>query len=229
MSSGQQRGADVLLVASHAPDLAGMRPYLGERLDGVIRNVRVRAKIVGMGMAVAAAAAARGILAVQPRAVLMIGTCGVYPNLPQYRPHDLLVPSRAQLVDHAVLAVRASFPEPMQTVAETHALMSSALRACHPRGHLAPVASPLAQTTDDTLAAAITPSTGCEAENLELFAVAMACRAADVPFAAALGISNIAGSTGRHDWSQFQRDAVSSAASAVAAWMHNGAQGLPHN
>lgn len=205
-----------------------MRPYLGDQLSGVIRNVRVRAKIVGVGMAVAAAAAARGILAVQPRAVIMLGTCGVYPNLPQYRPHDLLVPTRAQLLDHAVLAVRASFPEPLQTVVETHALMSSALRASHPRGHLAAVASPLAQTTDDTLAAAAGPATGCDAENLELFAIASACRAAEVPFAAALGVSNITGSTGRHDWAQFQRDAVSSAASAIAAWMHNGAQGLPH-
>lgn len=228
MSSGQQRGADVLLVASHAPDLGGMRQHLGDHLSGVIRNVRVRAKIVGVGMAVAAAAVARGILAVQPRAVLMIGTCGVYPSLPQYRPHDVLVPTRAHLLDHAVLAVRASFPEPLQTVMEMHPLMSSALRACHPRAHGAPVASPLSQTTCDTLAAAVGPATGCEAENLELFGIAAACRAAEVPFVAALGVSNIAGSTGRHDWAQFQRDAVSSAASAVAAWMHNGAQGLPH-
>lgn len=228
MSSGQQRGADVLLVASHAPDLGGMRQYLGDQLNGVIRNVRVRAKIVGVGTAVAAASVTRGILAVQPRAVLMIGTCGVYPNLAQYRPHDLLVPTRGHLLDHAVLATRASFPEPMQTTVETDAVMSSALRASHPRAHLAPVASPLSQTTCDALAAAVSPATGCEAENLELFGIAAACRAAEVPFVAALGVSNIVGSTGRHDWSQFQRDAVTSAASAVAAWMHNGAQGLPH-
>jgi nucleoside phosphorylase len=228
MSSGQQRGADILLVASHAPDFAGMRPYLGERLDGLVRNVRVRAKIVGVGVAVAGAAAARGILAVQPRAVLMLGTCGVYPGLSQFRPHDVVIPSRAQLVDHAVLAARAAFPDPMQTQVELHPLMSTALRACHPRAHLAAVASTLAHTTDDVLAGAVHPSTGCEAENLELFAVAAACRAADVPFIAALGVSNLVGSTGRHDWAQFQRDAVSAAANAVATWMHNGAQGLPH-
>ncbi|MDQ3032124.1 MAG: hypothetical protein M3Y87_06890 [Myxococcota bacterium] len=228
MSSGQQRGADLLIVASHAPDLAGMRPHLGERLDGLVGALRVRSKIVGVGGAVAAAAVARGILAVQPRAVVMIGTCGVYPNLAQYRPHDVVVPTRAHLVDHTVLAARASFPDPMQTVAPMHALMSAALQPCHPRGHLGPVASPLAQTIDDALASAVGPATGCEAENLELFGIAAACRAAEMPFVAALGVSNIVGSTGRHDWAQFQRDAVCHAANAVVAWLHGGAQGLPH-
>lgn len=228
MSSGQQRGADLLIVASHAPDLAGMRPHLGDRLTGIVGALRVRSKIVGVGSAIAAAAVARGILAVQPRAVVMIGTCGVYPNLPQYRPHDVVVPTRASLVDHAVLASRASFPDPMQTAVPTHALISAALQRCHPRGHLGPVASPLAQTTDDALATGVPAATGCETENLEAFGIAAACRAAETPFAAVLGVSHIVGSTGRHDWSQFQRDAVNHAASALVAWMHNGAQGLPH-
>lgn len=229
MSSGQQRGADVLVVASHAPDLAGMRPYLGERLDGILRNLRVRAKIVGLGASVAAAAVARGILAVQPRCVVMIGTCGVYPGLSDFRPHDLVVPTHARALDHAAIAGRASFPDPMQTSLETHALMSTALAASHPRGSLASVGSPLALTVDDALAAAVHPATGCKAESLELFGIAAACRAVEMPFVAALGVSHMVGSTGRQDWSQFQRDAVTSAASAVAAWIHAGAQGLPHH
>lgn len=228
MTSGQQRGADILIIASHAPDLAGMRPYLSERLDGVIRNLRIKAKIVGVGAAVAAAATARGILAVQPRAVVLLGTCGVYPNLTQYRPHDVIVPTRAHVLCHAALAGRSAYPEPMATSVECHPLMGAALQQSHPRALRAPVGSPLAHTIDDALAAAVHPSTGWEAENLELFGVATACGASEVPFAAALGVTNIIGSTGRHDWAQFQRDAVSSAANAIATWIHNGAQGLPH-
>jgi nucleoside phosphorylase len=228
MISGQQRGADVLLVSSHAPDLAGMRPWLGERLDGVIRNLRVRAKLVGVGMPIAAAGTARGILAVQPRAVVMVGTCGVYPNLPQYRPSDIVIATRAVLFDHAAIARKAAFPEPMQTSIECHGVMSQALQPCHPRAFLAPIASPLAHTVDDGLAAMVQPALSCDGENLEIFAIASACAAASVPFVAALGVTNIVGSTGRADWSQFQRDAVSAAAGTVAAWMHNGAQGLPH-
>jgi len=228
MTSGQQRGADILIVASHAPDLAGMRPYLSERLDGVIRNLRIKAKIVGVGGAVAAAGAARGILAVQPRAVVMLGTCGVYPGLGQYRPHDVMVPSRAHVLCHAALAGRAAYPEPMTTSLECHPLMGAALQQSHPRAFRAAVASPVALTVDDALAASVHPSTGWEAENLELFGLASACAASEVPFSAALGVTNIIGSTGRHDWAQFQRDAVTAAANAVATWIHNGAQGLPH-
>lgn len=228
MSSGQQRGADILIVASHAPDLAGMRQYLSERLDGTIRNLRVKAKIVGFGLAVAAAGTARGILAVQPRAVVLLGSCGVYPNLPQYRPYDVIVPVKTHLLCHAALSGRSVFPEPMTTSVESHALMGAALQHSHPRAFHAMVASPLTITTDDALASAVGPATGCEAENLELFGVASACKASEVPFIAALGVTNIIGSTGRHDWAQFQRDAVVSAAGAIATWIHNGAQGLPH-
>ncbi len=93
---------------------------------------------------------------------------------------------------------------------------------------VAPVASPLASTTDDAMAATVHPATGCEAENLEAFSVAMACKASDVPFCAVLGVSNIVGSTGAHDWRQFQRAAVSAAAETIINWVQRGAQGLPH-
>jgi nucleoside phosphorylase len=228
MTSGQQRAADVLLVAAHAPDLAGMRLQLGERLAGVIRNVRVCSKIVGVGMPVAAAAVARGILAVRPRVVVLIGTVGIYPGLHHYRPHDVVIPSHVQLLDHAVLAGKAAFLEPMPTVYETHPVISTALRACHSRAFVVPVASPLAQTTDDAVAASLHGATGCEGENTEAFAVAAACSAAEVPFVGVLGVTHVAGSTGRHDWFRFHRDAIANASNTIVAWLHHGAQGLPH-
>ncbi len=222
------RACDLLIVAAHAPDMAGLRPHLSDNLIGEVRGLRVRGKAVGMGMAAAGPATARGILAVQPRAVLLLGSCGVYPNLSQYRPHDVLVSSRVQLVSHAVMAGRSAFPGPMQTSQDCDPLLGAGLVTGAGRVFLAPVACTLATTIDDAVAARINGSTGCEAENLEVFAIGQACRSAEVPFVAVLGVSNIVGSTGAQDWMQFQRAAVTAAAESIVTWIQRGAQGLPH-
>ena len=140
MQPDTHRGADVLIVAAHAPEMAGLRPYLSEKLIGTIRGLQVRAKAVGIGMGVAGPATARGILGTNPRAVLLLGSCGVYPNLPQYRPHDVLVASRIQLVSPAVLAQRAEFPGPMQTQVECDPMLTTGLSAAGGRTFVAPVA-----------------------------------------------------------------------------------------
>lgn len=219
---------ELLIVAASAPDFAGLRAHIGERLDGSIRNVPIRTKVLGLGMTVAGAAAARGILAVEPRAVVLIGTCGVFPGLPQYRPLDLVIPSRVHAVDPLVLQGRAEFATPMQTMVESHAMMVAGLVATAPRAHGAPLASTLGSVTDDALAATLHAGSGCDAENPEAFGVAAACSAARVPFVAVLGVTNLVGSTARQDWGQFQREAVTQAANALANWLHTGAQGLPH-
>jgi nucleoside phosphorylase len=219
---------DLLIVAAHAPEMAGLRPWLSDTLIGQIRGLNIRGKAVGIGMAVAGAATTRGILATSPRAVFLIGSCGVYPNLPQYRPHDVVVARRIQLVSHAVNAGRGEFPGPMQTVTECNPMLAAGLAAAGSRVFPSAVACTLAQTVDDTVAASVHPATGCEAENLEAFAVAQACKASEVPFAAVLGVSNIVGSTGAQDWRQFQRAAVNAAAEVIVTWIQRGAQGLPH-
>lgn len=228
MQPPTQRHADLLVVAAHAPEMAGLRPYLSDQLVGTIRGLTVRGKAVGIGMAAAGPATARGIIALNPRAVLLVGSCGVYPNLPQYRPHDVIVSTRVQLISHAVNAGKSEFPGPMQTQLECNALLAAGLTAAGGRVFSASVGCTMASTVDDAFAAAIHPATGCEAENLEAFSVAQACKAAEVPFAAVLGVSNIVGSTGRHDWMQFQRAAVNAAAEALVTWVQRGAQGLPH-
>jgi len=76
--------------------------------------------------------------------------------------------------------------------------------------------------------ASLHAATGCDGESAEAFGVAAACAAAQVPFAAVLGVTNLVGSTGQKDWSQFQRDAVTHSANTIANWLHAGAQGLPH-
>ncbi|HEY8432587.1 MAG TPA: hypothetical protein VIL20_29655 [Sandaracinaceae bacterium] len=226
--NGATDRTDVLIVAAHAPEMAGLRPWLSDSLIGRIRGLSVRGKAVGIGMAVAGPATARGILAVSPRAVLLVGSCGVYPDQPHYRPHDVIVAQRVQLVSHAANAGKSRFPGPMETSIECNPLLAAGLAACGPRVFCAPVACTLAQTVDDALAASVLPTTGCQAENLEAFAVAQACKAADVPFTAVLGVSNIVGSTGQHDWQKFQRASVNAAAEVIVTWIQRGAQGLPH-
>jgi nucleoside phosphorylase len=219
---------ELFVVASMAPDLAGLRSFLGEKLDGAVRGMTVRTKVIGLGHAAAAAATARGILAVAPRAVLLVGTCGVYPNLAQYRPLDVLVPSRLVLVDPMALQGRAEIPTPMVTRLDCAAMLVAGLNAGRPRPFAPSITSMTARISDDGLATSVASSTGCEADNPEAFAVATACQAGNVPFAAILGVSNLVGSVGLKDWQQFQRDAVTQAGNVLGAWLHAGAQGLPH-
>jgi nucleoside phosphorylase len=224
-----QTPVDILILAAHAPEFVGLRPHLGDALHAVVGGLHVVAKTIGVGMAVAGAGAANRIHQLEPRAVVLLGSCGIYPSQLDYRPLDLIVPSRFHLFDATVASGKAEFPEPMQTVLDPHTMLSAGLAASSgPRVRRAPVATTLAIHVDDTVARAVHPSTGIEGENLELFPIALACLAANVPFGAVLGVTNVVGSQGRHDWRQYQRDAAVVAAEAIIAWIQGGAAGLPH-
>lgn len=217
----------MLVVAAAAPDLVGLRPHLGEKLDGVVRGLVVRTKVVGFGAGVAAATTARGLLAVSPRAVVLVGTCGVYPGLSQYQPHDVVVATKVIALDHAVIQGGAEWPTPMSTELDSSPAMVAGLTTGRHRTHAAPVASPLALTRSDALAASVTAATGAHAECVDALGVACAAVGAAVPFACVLGVANLVGSTGRTDWQRFQRESVTQAAATVIAWLHAGAPGLP--
>jgi futalosine hydrolase len=218
---------DVLVVAAAAPDLVGLRPHLGDKLEGQVRGLVVRTKVVGFGAGVAGATTARGLAAVTPRAVLLVGTCGVYPGQPAYQPHDVLVATKVVALDHAVLQGGSEWPTPMSTTFDAAPAMVTGLVSGRHRVHAAPVASPLALTRSDALAASVLAATGAHAESVDTLGVASAAVGAGIPFACVLGVANIVGSTGRADWHQFQREAVTQAASTVVTWLHGGAPGLP--
>src|SRR5210317_1023737 len=111
----QPSTVDLLILSAYGPELRGMVPHLGEPLEGPIAGVRVMAKVVGVGLPVAGAATARRLAEVRPRAVIHLGTCGVYPGLTQYRPYDVLIGNQIVLLDHAAQAGRSTFPAPMST------------------------------------------------------------------------------------------------------------------
>ncbi len=219
---------DLLIVGAHGPDLRGLRSHLGERLDGAIRGLRITAKTVGIGIPVAGPSTAKRVFQLEPKAVIHLGTCGVFPGFEQYRPHDVIVGTQVTLVDHAVNAYRASFPEPMQTTLATHTMLSQGLAACGPRTHMAGIGSTLALTVDDTLAAEVPQRCPVHAESLEAFGIAHACQLAQTPFACVLGATHVVGSRGRDDWRQFERQSTISAAEVLIAWIMAGAQGMPH-
>jgi nucleoside phosphorylase len=222
-----QTPVDVLVLAAHAPEFVGLRPHIGDSLNGSIAGLFVVAKTIGVGLAVAGAATASRIHQLAPRAVVVLGSCGIYPCGVPYKPLDIVIPNHLHLFDPSVSAGKAAFPAPMQTLIDadpglTTGLLSDPDTLCRP----APVATTMAITTDDAIARAVHGATGIEAENLELFPIALACRAADVPFAAVLGVTNMVGSTGRTDWARYQRDAAVAAAEVIVSWLRRGAPGL---
>ncbi len=219
--------ADVLIVASHAADLLALSTFLGDSLEGIYMGLSIRTKVVGVGLAVSGTSTARGILATRPRAVVHVGACGVYPNISNYKPLDVVIPTRIQLVDHVVLQGHGAFADPMITMVEPDPILSKALGLSGTRVKEAVVASTLSTTLDDDLANAVYGATQCEAENGDAFSIGMACKAANVPFACVLGVTNLVGSTARVDWAQFHRDAIHHAANVVSGWLAKGASGLP--
>lgn len=223
-----ERRVDVLVFGSHGPDLRGIRDAVGDRVDGQIAGLHVTGKTVGVGMPVAGASAAKRVFQLAPRAVVHLGTCGVYPGLPDYQPYDVIVASKLVLVDHGVLTGKARWPEPLQGERSPHAMLISGLAAAGNRVFQAPVACTTAVTTDEALAADIPRLTGCHAENLEAFAVAHACHLAEVPFVSVLAATHVVGPTAKEDWVKYERQATLRAAEALITWLHNGAQGLPH-
>lgn len=218
---------DVLVLAAHAPDLRGLRPLLGDHLAGWVGDIRVAAKAVGLGLATAGPSASKRIYQLEPRAVLFVGTAGVYPSVQGYSPHDVAIANRARLIDLGVLAGLAEFPPPVITEISLDRGIGEAISRCSPHARVASVASALAATRSDELAAKVPARTSAELENLELFAVAHACRLANVQFAAMFGVSHVCGSTAAADWPKFERNAAIAAAETAARWIQSGAPGLP--
>jgi futalosine hydrolase len=213
---------DVLVVAAFAPELEGFEETLGGAATGdPAAPRRVFARPVGIGLVGAACGATRALEAERPRAVVMTGTCGAYAGS-GLSIGDVVVGRCVWLVEPAVVLGQAAFPDPVPVRVEAHAPMAAAFAAAGARA--VEVATTLAVTTDDGLAARL--ATCGAVEHLEAFAVASACEAAGVPFAAVLGVANSVGSSGRAEWRAHHAVAGRAACDVVARWILAGAPGL---
>jgi futalosine hydrolase len=213
---------DLLVVAAFAPELSGFDALLGGAMRAEVRGLVIVARPVGIGLVEAAVGTAVQLEALAPRAAVLVGTCGAYPGA-GLSIGDLVASKSTFLVEPAVVEGRAALPDPMSARLDAHALMISSLAANGARA--ADFATTLAITTDDELAARL--AAHAAVEHLEAFAVATACAAKGVPFAAVLGVANSVGSHGRAEWRAHHATAGLAASSHVARWILAGAAGLP--
>ncbi len=215
---------DLLVVAAFAPELAGFEALVA----GV--TLEVASGPVGIGLVAAASGTAERLVELArlrdrgglPRGVVLVGTCGAYPES-GLSVGDVISGRDVLLCEPSVVEGRAAFPDPMPVRLGAHPSMRDALALGGAR--LADIATTLAVTTDDALAARL--AAHAAVEHLEAFAVATASAAKRVPFCAVLGVANPVGSKGRAEWRAHHDAAGRAAAGHVARWIRDGAVGLP--
>ena len=179
--------------------VAAVADELGD-LDGVA---------LGVGPLRAAAAMARSLARARPRAVLLVGSAGAYPGGP---PVGAVVSGGRLGWCDGASAVGAAYtplpPPPLQADADLSARLGLTAAA---------VLTVPAITTDPAMVAALAHSAGgpWAVEHLEATAVALACAAAGVPFACALGIANRVGPDAHAEW-KANRAAAEAGARAAA-------------
>ncbi len=213
---------DILIVAAFSPELSGLEMLLGPSMTESVGGARVAARPVGVGLVCAAAGASLSVARVSPSAVVLVGTCGAYPGS-GLGIGDVVLARWVALVEPAAVEQEAAFPAPMATRLAADAELTAGLAACG--GTPADVATTLAVTTSDALSSRLAKGSGAAVEHLEAFAVATACAAAGVRFAAVLAVANAVGSVGREQWRAHHMAAGRAAASLVERWLVGGASG----
>lgn len=203
-------------------------PASGRTSTGALSAVRVSGAapvraVVGVGLCEAAAGAARLIERQRPRAVVLVGTAGLYPGADKDRGSALAVGKVAlarsfHLASEAVAREAAYLPEPLPAQVDSTPQLLQELIAATGLS-VADVACPIGITRTTALAQQLRKSTGAALENLEGFAVARAAAAAGVPFVAVLGIANIVGPEAHAQWRTHGATAAAAACSAIRTWL----------
>jgi nucleoside phosphorylase len=214
---------DILIVSAHLPELSGIRSILGDGLEATVGDTVVAASAVGIGMPAAAAGTAFELGRRSPRAVVLIGTSGAYEGR-GFSMGQVVVGRRLYMVSAAAAVGAGAFPEVMPVAHETDVELRRSLAAG--ALHEADIATTLAITTDDAVAARLSQSVDAGVEHLEAFGVATACARQGTPLGVVLGIANVVGSTAREQWRAHHEAAGAAAAAVVAGWIEKGAPGL---
>jgi len=205
-------GCDILFLAAFHPELAPLKAVLGEGMRARLGGRDVAARVVGIGLPMAAAGTAMQLVEMQPKAVLLLGTCGTYVGS-GVALGEVIAARRVRLVDHSVVQGVSQFPDPMSIVTDVHPASLQALVRAGARA--VDVATTLAITVDDAAAALIARATTAHVEHLEAYGVAAACAARGIPFGAALGVANHVGARARDEWRAHHRTAAAAAVDAV--------------
>jgi purine-nucleoside phosphorylase len=124
------------------------------------------------------------------------------------------------LISTAALRGDGYLPEVQPVRDQATAALGADLLAAAPEGtSVVTVACPLAITRTAALARKIARSSGATLENLEVFAVARAARAAAVPFGAVLGVANRVGPAAHPEWRANHLTASRAACRVVAGFI----------
>ena len=198
-----------LVLAAWPPELTELRRLL-KRMP---THTHVVARAAGVGLVEAAIGATAAIAEVKPDAVMFVGTAGSYPGRrPDLALAGVVAARRLLLLADGVATGDAYLPSALPATQES----TVALRRITAASGLllADVACPLAITSRPVPVGGGGGAPACDVENLEAFAVARAAAAADLPFAAILGISNTVGPSAHAAW---KRNATRAAAAACRA------------
>jgi len=209
----------VFCASAYVPELSGLRSLLGDGLAGRTGAVDVIARTLGIGVVAAAATTTAALRDVAIDAVVFVGTCGAYAGR-GLSVGDVVVGRRVRLVSTAMSEGRAAIPAPMRANHETGELSDALARF---GARKVDIATTLAITTDDLLAARVAEGSGCDVEHLEAFAVAHASAAAGVPCAIVLGVANLVGSGARGEWQRNHHTAGEAAGACILRWLESGA------
>lgn len=215
---------DVLIVVAHPMELAGLGQGFGTT---PVRGLHVATCGVGVGLPAASVGTARSVRDMRPRAVILLGSCGIFPDASGSAALlQPVVPDDIQLVELAVATKQAAFPDPMPRSAAVDRALAEGLARFAPDVRRGSLATTLGITTSDDVARTLERASGCSTENLEALGVALACEAERVPFAALLVITNVVGSSGRTDWLRNHEPAAVRGGRVVIDWLEAGAPGL---
>ncbi len=200
------------MVSAFEPEIAPLRRLVRARPE-------VRLAAVGIGAVDAAAGAARAIASSGAGRVVFVGTAGVYaPGFAALPVGAVGVAAEIHLVSTAALRGDGYLPQPLIVEEATSPALRAGLAALTGNEPVA-VACPLAITSSAALARRIAKATGASLENLEIFAIARACRAAKIPFAALLAVTNRVGPSGNRQWRAHHREASRAACRLMAAFL----------
>lgn len=203
----------VLVVAAFAPELRALGRFFAGGKSGA--QVPSRA-VVGIGLVEAAAGTARLLARSRPRALLLVGTAGSYADQPPIG--SAAIATTIHLASASVARGAAYLPEPLPAQVESAPELVQALVAATGLA-TAVVACPIGITREVATGKKIAKATGAALENLEAFAVARAAAAAEIPFAAVLGVANVVGPEAHAAWRAHGDKAAAAACAAVRKWL----------
>jgi nucleoside phosphorylase len=215
---------DVLIAAAHPSELTGLGVAFG---SVCVRCLHVTACAVGVGLPAASVGTVRSLRDRRPRAVVLLGSCGIYPeaasDVALLQP---VVPDSLQLAELAVARREAAFPDPMPRTGLIDRALADGIAGGTPGVLRGSLATTLGITTSDEVASTLARETGCATENLEATGVALACQAEGVRFAALLVVTNVVGRSGRREWLQHHAAAADRGGRILLDWLEAGAPGL---